>query len=819
MLAAPRMKRVTRILGTIQLGDFNGFFRELKQADYLTACLMHKHFDAVRERALNAINRAFRMGSETPLPLAKLRRMLCLEDEAEDDDEARRLVEHFGLVVTADGASVLLRAPQYGSELSKQCDSEGNALNLRVYQSHTIIEPKRAGRSMVELLMSPNTPEALRKALTSQTVPLAASVSTTATVVRPIVRPAVSVRATPPALVPAPQGAKTVLAAATANTEAALGVPPHSFGAKPLTRTAKPPTASSVATSSPFDAPKLPSAAPAAAPAPLPPASAVAASASSSDTAVATGSASSASAAAAAAAFFSATPLFNAPVARDAVSALGAATDDDDDGAVGGRGKRGCRRDGGSAAPDSARDASRPLPIGAASTSWFVATSATTEAASTAAASMPPPPLPTTSARTACTAAASTASGCGTSFVSGFGLSPEAYKAASEAAAAEVGAEARLEEQLRQRYETAAALALLMTRVVEREAASVAAEVCRYLGHTLVHGAKPHTSALERLAAAPTNALAILRLCYTRWLVALAIGRERRIAFATKRARQRAAVMGTLNAERLQAPFRALSLASASASAPMPGPVGWAALTGISTGGTSASSGNVTDVLLSAHRLRQPPDENSPPIRRPHAAARDVAHPAPLQLLPPPSETAATTANNTARFLSPAPTAPAVPTGPPTARWTDLFTPRVPPPPPEPTMPATTTAEALAQDVQAAVQAAAEATARRYVRQQAIAVQAVAEAEAPLSRHASLDALRSAISDARREQSATALGLGACAPSKAWRRTSDSGGAAPEEQPLQLEAPAEHVGLEGLQRALASARLESLAIEERLSRL
>ena len=441
---------------------------------------------------------------------------------------------------------------------------------------------------------------------------------------------------------------------------------------------------------------------------------------------------------------------------------------------------------------------------------------------------MPPPPLPTTSARTASTAAASTASGCGTSFVSGFGLSPEAYKAASEAAAAEVGAEARLEEQLRQRYETAAALALLMTRVVEREAASVAAEVCRYLGHTLVHGVKPHTSALERLAAAPTNALAILRLCYTRWLVALAIGRERRIAFAAKRARQRAAVMGTLNAERLQAPFRALSLASAStsasASAPMPGPVGWAALTGMSTGGTSASSGNVADLLLSAHRLRQPPDENSPPLRRPHAVAHDVAHPAPLQLLPPPSETVATTANNPARLLTPAPTAPAVPAGPPTARWMDLFTPdlftpRVPPPPPEPTTPAMTTATATAHDVQAAVEAAAEATARRYVRQQAIAVQAVAEAGAPLPRYASLEALRSAISDARREQRATDLGLGACATSKAWRCTSDSGAAAPEEQPLPLTAPAEHVGLEGLQRALASARLESRAIEERLSRL
>ena len=93
----------------VSTDDFVSFFQELKQADYLTACLMHKHFDSVRHKALNAINRAFRSpqpGSETPLPLAKLVPMLCLEDVA----EARTLVEHFQLETRGD--NVLLKAPQ-----------------------------------------------------------------------------------------------------------------------------------------------------------------------------------------------------------------------------------------------------------------------------------------------------------------------------------------------------------------------------------------------------------------------------------------------------------------------------------------------------------------------------------------------------------------------------------------------------------------------------------------------------------------------------------------------------------------------------------
>lgn len=90
---------------------------------------MHKHFDSVREAALNAINRAFRSpapGSETPLPLAKLVRMLCLEDE----HEARALVAHFQLQLTPDGTAVLLRAPAYGRELQRKLDDEGSPVHL-----------------------------------------------------------------------------------------------------------------------------------------------------------------------------------------------------------------------------------------------------------------------------------------------------------------------------------------------------------------------------------------------------------------------------------------------------------------------------------------------------------------------------------------------------------------------------------------------------------------------------------------------------------------------------------------------------------------
>ena len=81
VMQAPPMQRALRVLAALKNSDFVGFFRELRASDYLTACLMHKHFDSVRERALQMINRAFKGPAELPLPT--LQRMLLCEDEPE----------------------------------------------------------------------------------------------------------------------------------------------------------------------------------------------------------------------------------------------------------------------------------------------------------------------------------------------------------------------------------------------------------------------------------------------------------------------------------------------------------------------------------------------------------------------------------------------------------------------------------------------------------------------------------------------------------------------------------------------------------------
>ena len=49
---APQIQAALRVLASVQNNDPTSFFRELRRADYLTACLMHLHLDKVRERAL-----------------------------------------------------------------------------------------------------------------------------------------------------------------------------------------------------------------------------------------------------------------------------------------------------------------------------------------------------------------------------------------------------------------------------------------------------------------------------------------------------------------------------------------------------------------------------------------------------------------------------------------------------------------------------------------------------------------------------------------------------------------------------------------------
>eukprot|EP00964_Phaeocystis_antarctica_P145772 scaffold111890_cov51-Phaeocystis_antarctica.AAC.1 len=154
---APQIQAALRVLASVQNNDPTSFFRELRRADYLTACLMHPHLDRVRERALQAINRALREGTE--LPLADLQRMLMLES---DDGlvQARTLATHFGLKAAASGAeAVVLRRGELRAPVV-ELDGRQREKPLPGMVS-SLIEAKRSGVPVAYLLFSPQPPALL----------------------------------------------------------------------------------------------------------------------------------------------------------------------------------------------------------------------------------------------------------------------------------------------------------------------------------------------------------------------------------------------------------------------------------------------------------------------------------------------------------------------------------------------------------------------------------------------------------------------------------------------------------------------------------
>ncbi|OQS04779.1 hypothetical protein THRCLA_03007 [Thraustotheca clavata] len=72
--------------------DYASFFRLLREATYLQACLMHRYFPNVRSNALESMN----MGYKTQgYPLSTLTELLCFEDE----DHAASVCEQHGLSI------------------------------------------------------------------------------------------------------------------------------------------------------------------------------------------------------------------------------------------------------------------------------------------------------------------------------------------------------------------------------------------------------------------------------------------------------------------------------------------------------------------------------------------------------------------------------------------------------------------------------------------------------------------------------------------------------------------------------------------------
>ena len=129
---APILQRALRVVAAIESSDVASFFRELRAADYLSACLMHKHFDRMRFHGLRAINRAF-VGT---IDLSLLQSMLCLEDAA----EGARLAAHASLAVDEATGAVTLRR---GEQLRPARDAEGAEMQLPLVCS-SMIEAKRA---------------------------------------------------------------------------------------------------------------------------------------------------------------------------------------------------------------------------------------------------------------------------------------------------------------------------------------------------------------------------------------------------------------------------------------------------------------------------------------------------------------------------------------------------------------------------------------------------------------------------------------------------------------------------------------------------
>ncbi|KAL1500288.1 hypothetical protein AB1Y20_012955 [Prymnesium parvum] len=605
VLAAVPMQRALRVLAAVKNADFVGFFRELRAADYLTACVMHRHFDYVRERALQMINRAFKGPAE--LPLATLQRMLLLEDEA----EAYRLVTHFGLEVSdADEATVSLRS---GRNLHPATDAEGNELQLPLVCSRSVIEPKRASLRVSQLMMSPQIPAILSTDLAApHAAPSRVAPPPSATPTLPA--PSRAVAAKPPVL----------------HTAAAISRP-----APPLLAPAALPPASAEATFPLAASPSPPAPTPAAAcPAPLPCALGTAPSAAADRTPAAPSPCSALAAAPPAASEGRAlvpasAPLFAAATAALPPHAFGG-------GDPSNRGAPGVGAAAALPAPFKAPPVlSIPEPSFAAAEGLFAAP---------AALGMPPPkaatPAPSRLPTPKCSTPKSSTPKSGTPKPSG-GATPLG-SGADAAAPAVAGWSCRLEfhemvcdvdpkarrpsdrrgvwreasliraaprtqTRLVEAGELHAALMALLSETVAEEAAALAVVTLRY-AKVLEAGCKKHPRWLELAAASQRPAHAILILRFRGWRAAHVASRARRVEYEAKRAAQLRGAVATFGLYQ-----RAGSPAASGAVAPRSG---WA-------GGIDALLGQVARIKEGA--AAPPPASAAPqlaPPAPPPAAAR-----------------------------------------------------------------------------------------------------------------------------------------------------------------------------------------------------
>ena len=97
VLNSPEVQFAIKIWCSLKNNNYAAFFRLLREANFLQACLMHRYVGEVRVAAMKKMVRGYFAGknAEVYYPLTNLIRLLMFEDE----EDALEFLQHCGLEV------------------------------------------------------------------------------------------------------------------------------------------------------------------------------------------------------------------------------------------------------------------------------------------------------------------------------------------------------------------------------------------------------------------------------------------------------------------------------------------------------------------------------------------------------------------------------------------------------------------------------------------------------------------------------------------------------------------------------------------------
>ena len=99
---SPEVTFALKVFSSLNSNNYVRFFKLLRSASYLNACIMHRYFTQVRSRALQTMTKAYR--PQEPYPQQALLNLLTFEDK----EEVRTIVAPFSKTWTLRHGDVIL---------------------------------------------------------------------------------------------------------------------------------------------------------------------------------------------------------------------------------------------------------------------------------------------------------------------------------------------------------------------------------------------------------------------------------------------------------------------------------------------------------------------------------------------------------------------------------------------------------------------------------------------------------------------------------------------------------------------------------------